>query len=132
MNPHWLNLCIRSDERGDLLAVEGGADIPFAIARVYYLFGMPDAVKRGGHAHRQLRQVAVSLRGGCDILLDDGDGQNIYHLDSPAVGLLIDKMIWRELFNFSSDCMLAVFADAPFDESDYIRSYDDFAAAIRR
>ncbi|MBE8158828.1 MAG: hypothetical protein HAW59_05500, partial [Betaproteobacteria bacterium] len=111
---------------------EGGADIPFSIARVYYLFGMPPDSRRGFHAHRQLRQVAVCLRGGCGVFLDDGAEKTTVRLDSPAKGLLIDKMIWHELFNFSPDCMLAVFADAPYDESDYIRDYKVFLAAAKK
>ena len=128
MTPFFFDFRVRADSRGSLLAVEGADDIPFAIARVYYLFGMPAVVRRGFHAHRNLRQVAVCLRGGCDILLDDGKEKTTVCLDSPAKGLFIGKMIWRELFNFSPDCLLAVFADAPYDESDYIREYKEFLA----
>lgn len=128
LSPQFFTFRINADKRGCLLAIEGAADIPFAIARVYFLFEAPPAARRGGHAHRNLRQAAVCLRGGCDMLLDNGEDKTAVRLDSPSRGLLIDKMIWRELFNFSPDCLLAVFADAPYDEGDYIRDYGDFLA----
>ena len=129
MLPQFFNFRLHTDPRGNLLAVEGGVDIPFTIARVYYLFGMPPDSRRGFHAHRELRQAAICLRGSCDILLDNGADKTTVHLDSPGKGLLIDKMVWHELFNFSPDCLLAVFADALFDENDYIRDYKEFLAA---
>ncbi|MGI9306078.1 MAG: sugar 3,4-ketoisomerase [Gammaproteobacteria bacterium] len=129
MTPQFLDFRIFADSRGALLAAEGETDIPFRIARVYYLFNMPPGARRGRHAHRALRQAAVCLRGRCDILLDGGKNKTVCRLDSPAKGVLIEKMVWRELFNFSPDCLLAVFADAPHDESDYIRDYGAFLAA---
>ena len=131
MTPQFVNLKIITDSRGSLMAAEGGGEIPFAIARVYYLFDVPAGSRRGFHAHRELRQVAVALRGQCDILLDDGRTREVGRLDSPSRGLLIDKMIWHELFDFSSDCLLAVFAAEPYDERDYIRDYEEFLTAVR-
>jgi len=35
-------------------------------------------------------------------------------------------MVWREMHDFSYDCVLLVLASEHYDESDYIRSYSDF------
>jgi dTDP-4-dehydrorhamnose 3,5-epimerase-like enzyme len=114
------------DARGSLVALEEGNNIPFKIKRVYYMFNTKEDVRRGFHAHKQLKQVAIAVRGSCQFLLDDGIGKVEVILDNPAEGLLIESFMWREMFNFSDDCVLMVLADQLYDESDYVRDYDDF------
>ena len=123
-------LTVRGDERGSLVAIEGGRDLPFAIARVYYVFGTTAGVDRGCHAHFQLRQLAIAVAGSCTMLLDDGLERLSVRLDDPAVGLTMGPMIWREMTDFSPDCVLMVLADAIYDEADYIRDYDSFLALV--
>ena len=122
---------VRGDERGRLVAIEGTNDVPFAIARVYYVFGTTSGVTRGRHAHRALNQLAVAVAGSCTMLLDDGANKVSVRLDDPAVGLTMGSMIWREMSDFSDDCVLMVLADAVYDEADYIRDYNDFLALAR-
>lgn len=118
---------IIGDERGALIALEQLSEmIPFDIKRVYYIFGTQEKVRRGFHAHRKLRQVAFCVSGSCRILLDDGIERQEVLLDHPAKGLFIEQMIWHEMYNFSSDCVLLVIASELYDESDYIRNYDHF------
>lgn len=124
-NPLFYPLQLHADSRGILLAVENNS-LPFSIMRVYFLSDMPADAKRGGHAHYQLEQVAACLRGSCTVLLDDGKHKTEYALASSNQGLYIGKMLWRELYNFSPDCVVAVFASAPYDEGDYIRDYAQF------
>jgi hypothetical protein len=121
-------LTVRGDARGSLVALEGGRDLPFAIARVYYVFGTTAGVDRGRHAHHHLRQLAVAVAGSCTMLLDDGRQRVSVRLDNPATGLTMGPMIWREMTDFSPDCVLLVLADAVYDEADYMRDYDDFLA----
>lgn len=116
----------RGDHSGSLIAVEGSKNIPFDIKRVYYIYGNKSDVRRGFHAHRKLKQVAVAVSGSCKFLLDDGKSKKIVELSSPENGLMIQGLIWREMFDFSSDCVLVVFADEYYDEDDYLRSYSDF------
>ncbi len=125
-------LTVHGDERGSLVAIEPGSGVPFAIARVYYLYGTAPGVTRGLHAHHRLRQMAVAVRGSCRMLLDDGSARATISLDDPAVGLLLGPMIWREMSDFSPDCVLMVVADAPYDEADYIRDYDEFVGLTGR
>lgn len=118
------------DERGSLIAVESNKDVPFDIARVYYIFGTKDGVERGFHAHKTLKQVAVAVRGSCIMKLDNGNEQQDILLNNPATSVYIAPMIWHEMREFSEDCVLLVFADQPYDEDDYIRHYAQFLAAV--
>jgi len=114
------------DDRGSLIALEEENNIPFEIKRVYYMFNTKDGVRRGLHAHRKLKQVAIAVRGSCRFVLDDGLERVEILLDNPGQGLLIDSCMWREMYDFSKDCVLMVLADSHYDESDYIRDYDEF------
>ncbi|MFH4571312.1 FdtA/QdtA family cupin domain-containing protein [Vibrio diabolicus] len=118
------------DERGSLIALEANKLIPFDIKRVYYLFGMQPDLPRGFHAHKALVQVAICLKGSCDILMDNGQDKEIVKLNSPSQGLVIDVMQWHEMSNFSEDCVLLVLASDVYDESDYIRDYSDFLREV--
>nr|WP_255705080.1 FdtA/QdtA family cupin domain-containing protein [Xenorhabdus sp. PB61.4] len=119
------------DERGSLVALEYGSNIPFEIKRVYYLFNTSKGVKRGFHAHRNLKQIAIAVRGSCRFVLDDGKERVNLLLDNPAQGLVIESFIWREMVDFSEDCVLMVLANELYDESDYVRNYDDFLESVQ-
>jgi dTDP-4-dehydrorhamnose 3,5-epimerase len=120
-------LAVRGDERGSLIALEQSTGVPFPIARVYFIYDTKEGVSRGFHAHRALRQLAVCVAGSCTMVLDDGRDRFEVRLDSPERGIEIGPMIWREMHDFSPDCVVAVLADAPYDEADYIRDYSAFA-----
>ena len=88
--------------------------------------GISDGVRRGYHAHKQLQQVLVCVSGSCKVLLDDGNEKLEIKLDNPQKGLLITSLIWREMYQFSKNCVLLVLASEVYDESDYIRDYKEF------
>lgn len=127
-----LNFTIRGDERGSLIALEGLSEqVPFAIKRVYYIFGTTPHVVRGKHAHYNLKQVLVCTSGQCDIEVFDGKNRQTLHLDTPTQGLYIDGFIWREMKNFSPGCVLMVLASEHYDEKDYVRSYEQFLKEVQ-
>lgn len=132
MKPTLINFKPLGDERGSLIAIEAEKSVPFPVRRVYYIFGTKDGVERGFHAHKALNQVAVAVTGSCEMILDDGLSRNVVLLDSAEKGVLIGPGIWREMRNFSPDCVLLVLADQHYDEADYIRDYDEFKAWINR
>jgi len=119
------------DERGELVALEGERNIPFPIRRVYYMTGMNADEPRGFHAHKKLQQVAVCVAGRCRMVLDDGRAREEVWLDQPDVGLVIGDLVWREMHDFSSDCVLLVLASELYDEADYIRDYDAFLKVVQ-
>lgn len=121
---------VRGDHSGKLVALEKGADLPFEVKRVYYIWGTDAGIIRGKHAHRKLEQMIICTSGSCDFILDDGTTRESVHLDNPAQGLHIKHNIWREFTNFSKDCVVMVLASEHYDEADYIRSYDDFLREV--
>ncbi len=122
----WVDLKIFGDDRGSLIALEAEKTVPFDIKRVYYIFGTQQGVGRGFHAHHNLKQVAVCVTGKCRMILDDGKTREEAWLDSPIKGLLIGDLVWREMHDFSEDCVLLVLASEHYDETDYIRDYNEF------
>lgn len=126
MNIKLIQLQKHGDDRGALIALEDQRNVPFTIRRVYYLFGTTPGVRRGLHAHKHLIQLVISVKGSCRFLLDDGKERIELLLDNPAQGLLIESYVWREIYDFSDDCVLMVLANAHYDETDYIRDYNDF------
>jgi hypothetical protein len=120
-----------SNRQGNITPVEACHHIPFDIARVYYLYDVPGGSDRGGHAHKELQQLLVSVMGAFDVILDDGDNRKTIHLDRAYFSLYIPPMIWRELENFSSGGICVVLASLPYDESDYYRDYNEFLMAVK-
>ena len=125
-----IKLKILGDERGSLVVLESNISVPFEIKRVYYIFDTKNNVSRGFHAHKELRQLAVCVSGSCRLLLDDGKSKKNIILNNPSEGLLIGNLIWREMHDFSSDCVLMVLANEYYDELDYIRDYEKFKEII--
>lgn len=114
------------DHRGHLVALEANKSVPFEIKRVYYLFDTKDGVARGFHAHKNLKQVAVCVKGSCKFILDNGSTRDSIILSKATTGLLIEGLIWREMHDFTEDCILLVLASEHYDEADYIRNYQKF------
>lgn len=111
---------------GNITIVEGNKHIPFEVKRIYYLYDIPGGEDRGGHAHKELRQLIFAASGSFDVLLDDGQNKKIVTLNRPDFGLMIVPGIWRELMEFSSGAICLVLASEIYSESDYIREYTEF------
>jgi hypothetical protein len=111
---------------GNITIVEGQANIPFDVKRIYYLYDIPGGEDRGGHAHKELHQLIVAASGSFNVLLDDGRNKKIVTLNRPDYGLMVVPSIWRELFEFSSGAICLVLASHKYDKDDYIRNYKQF------
>ena len=118
------------DDRGQLVALEEFIDIPFEIKRVYYMYETGEGVRRGFHAHKSLEQILICIHGTCKIILDNGYEKKIVPLEKPYEGLYISNDMWREMYDFSPDAVLLVLASDLYDESDYIRDYDEFIKMV--
>lgn len=131
MKIDYIPLQIHGDERGSLIALEETKNIPFNIKRIYYMFNTQQGIRRGFHAHKELIQVAIPVKGSCKFLLDNGFETTNLTLANPSVGLLIAPMVWHEMYDYSDDCILMVIASDKYDESDYIRNYEDFISSVK-
>lgn len=117
---------LHGDSRGQLVAIEEYKDIPFKVKRIYYIYGTKENVIRGHHAHKVLRQMLICVHGSCKIHLDDGNETAEVTLDKANEGLYISSGVWREMYDFSPDAVLLVLASELYDETDYIRNYEQF------
>lgn len=111
---------------GNITVVENFRHIPFEIRRVYYLYDVPGGGERGGHAHKELKQLIVAASGCFDVVLNDGKNKKVVELNRPYYGLYVVPGIWRELINFSSGAICLVLASEKYFKEDYLRDYSDF------
>ena len=125
MNIELISIPKIEDNRGNLSVIENQT-LPFEFKRVYYLYDVPSGAERGGHSHVEQKEFLIALSGSFDVILNDGIEKKTISLNKPFEGLLINPGIWRELNNFSSGSVCLVIASAVFDESDYIREFDEF------
>lgn len=121
----------RGDERGHLVIVEGNQDIPFEIKRVFYIYGSDSEVVRGQHANRQSEFVLINVAGTSKVKVKDGEGNEaIYCLNRPHTGIYLPTMVWKDMYDFSSDSVLLVLASTHYNPDEYIRDYNDFVQEI--
>ena len=131
INKFKINIKNISDNRGTIIPIEAFKDVPFEIKRVYFLLSKEVSI-RGSHGHKKLDQAILCLSGSMDLILDDGKFKKKIKISSSNQIVLINRMIWHDLVNFSQDCVLAVFASEYFDEKDYIRNYDEFIQIVKK
>lgn len=114
------------DPRGNLTVAEQFKNVPFGIKRVYWVYDVPGGESRGGHAHKECKEFIIAVSGSFHVTLDDGMDKKSYLLNHPYQGLLVDTGVWRTLDDFSSGAVCLVLASELYEESDYIRDYDEF------
>jgi len=115
------------DERGGLIPFEKGMNAPFEVRRAFYIYDTKPSTPRGAHANRKSQFLMVVISGSCKVLIDDGKEKNIVELNRPNQALWLDKMIWKEMYDFSYNAILLVLSDEKYDETEYIRDYSNFA-----
>lgn len=118
------------DDRGNLSFFENEKQIPFVIARTYWIYDVPGGEVRGGHAYHDLQEFIVALSGSFDVVLDDGRAKKTFTLNRSYFGLYVPKLIWRHMENFSTNSLALVVADKAYDERAYIRNYETFIQNI--
>ncbi len=122
----------KGNDRGHLVIVEGTKDIPFDIKRVFYIYGSDSNVIRGRHANRKSEFVLINVAGSSKIKVKDGEGNEaIYCLNRPHTGIYLPTMVWKEMYDFSSDSVLLVLASTYYDAEEYIREYDLFVKEVQ-
>ena len=121
-----LNFTDLVDERGKLVVVEGEQHIPFAIQRVFYIYGSDSEVVRGQHANRESEFVLINVGGTSKVRIDNGHSEAIIELNKPMMGLYIPTMVWKDMYDFSEDSILLVLASTHYDGKEYIRDYEEY------
>ncbi|MGL4866435.1 MAG: sugar 3,4-ketoisomerase [Cetobacterium sp.] len=120
------------DDRGHLVVVEGMKNIPFEIKRMFYIYGTKEDVVRGQHANRKSEFVLINLAGSCKIKVDDGRNEEIIVLDKAHEGIYLDKMVWKDMYDFSENSILLVLSNQSYDSEEYVRDYAKFKKEITK
>lgn len=120
------------DRGGNITPLHGGGELPFDIKRVFYLYDVPGGESRGAHAHKACHQLIVAAGGAFEVFLDDGREKRVVTLNRPYYGLHVLPGIWSAEQAFSSGSICLVLASDFYDETDYIRDYDDYLKYIDR
>lgn len=119
------------NEAGNITVLENNINIPFEVQRIYYLYDVPMGSERGGHGHYKLEQYIIAASGSFSFILDDGKNKKEVFLNDPSKALHIKPGIWREIINFSSGSICLVLASHEYNETDYIREYDEYKKYIK-
>ncbi len=120
-----------TDDRGSLTLLEGGVDVPFQIARVYWLHDVPTGKERGKHANRVASQFLLAINGSMDVTIENAHERRTVHLDSKSKGLLVPAGTWNELSNFSEGAVLIVFSSQLYKPETYLNTYEEFQAFLK-
>lgn len=121
----------KEDSRGNLSFIEEGSQIPFKIARVYWIYDVPGGQKRGSHAFKTQEEIIIALSGSFDVALNDGTKKKIYHLNRSYKALYIPNGMWRSLENFATNSVCLVISSGKYDEDDYIRNFKEFKQFVK-
>ena len=117
-----------NDPRGNLTAIESGINVPFEVMRNYWIYDVPSGMWRDGHAFKDQEEFIVALSGSFDVVVNDGDKEQTFHLSRPQIGLYVPKMTWRHLDNFSTNSVTLVLSSTSYDPEDYIEDFELFKA----
>ncbi len=127
-----LDFSQKGDDRGHLVVVEGSRDVPFEINRVFYIYGSDSTVVRGQHANLKSEFVLINVAGASKVRVKDGIGNEaIYCLNRPHSGIYIPNMVWKDMYDFSSDSVLLCLASTNYDPDEYIRNYSEYERIVR-
>ncbi len=128
---HIINFKNLGDERGNLVVIEGGITVPFEIKRLFYIYGSDSDIIRGQHANRETEFVLINIAGSCKVRITDGKEEFIHELNTPLEGIYLPKMIWKDMYDFSSDSVLLCLANTHYMSTEYIRDYDEYVNIMK-
>ncbi len=126
MEAKIINLPKIVDPRGNLSFFEHPKQLPFEIARTYWIYDVPGGESRGSHAFKEQQEFIVALSGSFDVVLNDGKKEERFTLNRSYYGLYIPKMLWRTLENFSTNSLALIVSDQSYNDADYIRDFEEF------
>ncbi|AQX08214.1 sugar 3,4-ketoisomerase [Elizabethkingia ursingii] len=130
MTPKIIELPKIIDKRGNLSFFENSNQVPFDIARTYWIYDVPGGEVRGSHAYKEQQEFIIALSGSFDVILHDGTKEYKYSLNRSYYGLYIPNMYWRKLENFSTNSLALIVSDRNYNEADYIRDFNEFKNSV--
>jgi oxalate decarboxylase/phosphoglucose isomerase-like protein (cupin superfamily) len=130
LRPRIITLPKIEENRGNLSFIEEENHIPFKIQRVYWIYDVPGGEFRGSHAFKKTHEFIVALSGSFDVVLHDGNNEYIFPLNRSYFGVYVPNMIWRKLENFSTNSLALIMASTEYNESDYIRDFNEFKSLL--
>lgn len=119
------------DLRGKLVVVEGMKDIPFEIKRIFYIYGTKPDVIRGQHANKVSRFILINLSGECKVKVNDGKNEEVFILNKPNQGIYLDRMVWKDMYDFSEDSILLALSDSEYISDEYIKNIEEIKTLER-
>lgn len=128
----FLDLMVNDGSDGALVVVEGGVTIPFDIKRSFFIYGVGGDAVRGNHANRNSEMLMIAVSGSVKVTVKDGYTTQVFDLKTPKQGLYLPKMTWKEMQDFSADCVLLVLASEHYDKNEYIHNYKEFEKEARQ
>lgn len=132
MDVRMIEFTEHGDDRGHLVVVEGCKDVPFDIKRIFYIYGSDCDAVRGKHANRKTKFVLINVAGTSKVRVEDGKGNEaVFSLNRPHTGIYFSEMLWKEMYDFSKDSVLLCLASEPYDNTEYIRDYDEFVRIVK-
>lgn len=126
-----INIPKIEDSRGNLSFIENGSQLPFNIARSYWIYDVPGGSSRGGHAFRCNDEVIIALSGAFDVVADNGKERQVFSLNRSFYGLFVPHGIWRDIRNFSTNSVALILSSMRYDETDYIFDYEQFKSQVQ-
>ncbi len=120
-------------ERGKLVPIELDSAVPFEVKRVYYLWNVPNGVKRGAHAHTIEKEFFICIRGRCSIKVStDGSEPHKIIMNAAHRGIFVDNLVWHEFVEFSPDAILLCFSSTSYLPDNYIHSFEEFKGVVKK
>jgi len=118
--------------RGSLTVVESHEKIPFSIARIFYMYGVPNNGDRGAHAHREAKQVFIAVSGSFSLEVSNADQTMTFAMCEPHRAVYVPAMFWARVHNFSRDAVCLVLTSTPYDPADYIRDWNEYVSIVSK
>lgn len=116
----------RRDARGAISFAQVEDQIPFLVKRIFHIYDVAEGQMRGDHAHREQHQFLIMFSGSCTVTADTGRERRDFQLSRPNQALYAPPMNWLTLKDFSPTSVCGVLASDAYQESDYVRDYDEF------
>lgn len=119
-----LNFPKIKDDRGNLSFLEAGKQLPFDLARAYWIYDVPGGEQHGGHAFRSQDECIIALSGSFDVRIRTAQGEERHSLNRSYHGLYVPAGNWRSLENFSTNALGLVLSSGSYDPKEYIRDFE--------